>query len=137
MAATGPSDSGWKSKLAGEGLNSILGIGFTIFGTYNRMKEGESLIPALAKEAAFNVGLAMVPGGMIGGAVVMAAMSAPAIIGALDEAGRSMGKKYAQFGGGFQASEAQEAMKTEGMERMMRSREYYDNRQAMRNHKTY
>jgi hypothetical protein len=107
-----------KGKLGG----NILNHGFIAFDSISRVKSGENIPTAVGKAVLTNAAFSMIPGGIVGGMAVMAAMAAPEMMNALDAAAGKLNAKKQQFGGNFQESEVQMNMMQQGMGKMQNAR---------------
>jgi hypothetical protein len=101
---------------------NILNHGFIGLDTFMRVKDGEKLPVALGKAVLTNAAFSLIPGGIVGGMAVMAAMSAPQMINTMDQAAGKINAKKQQFGGNFQQSETQFNMMQRGLGNMQNAR---------------
>ena len=105
-------------------INKVLGPTFVGVDTIMGVKDGESVPVALGKALISNAAFSMIPGGIVGGAAVMAGMAAiqaaPAISRAVAAKQSQMGQKSMTFGGAgnFVGNEAQENMMQQGLSQM-------------------
>jgi hypothetical protein len=114
---------GQHAKSAWKNSGGVMGVGFTGFDFYSRVKDGESLLPAAGKALATNAFWSMMPGGWAAMLGLAAVQMAPAAMDAIDSAASGLGQKSQAFGGGFTQNETQEWMKTEGITNMTNARQ--------------
>jgi len=103
-------------------LGSAFGYGMIGVDAYMRVKNGESMLPAVGKALVTNALWAMAPGGW-GAALGLGFLeSAPQLANIVDAKASMLGAKVQMFGGGYTQNEGQEWMKNESMMNMVQAR---------------
>lgn len=99
-------------------------IGGIAYGTYSRMKAGDSASVALGKTILSKAAVSLIPGAAITVNTIKAIRTVPKIFNKLDATIGAIDSKKSQFGGGFKQSESQVAMMQVDLSNMQNARNH-------------